>query len=438
MPENQKPFILYLDDEPQNLSVFKASFRRDYEVITVLSAPDALEQLAQHPIELIVSDQRMPGITGVEFLKKVRSNNKIVEMMILTGYSDLEVIVDAINEVGIFAYVTKPWDRNDLKLTLDNAIKSFRLKTENIRLIDNLRSANQMLEEYTHKLEWRVAERTSELQQQKNLLEQSRDKIKTINQQLTDSLNYARLIQNAVMPRIEKITEVLHDFFIFLKPRDIVSGDFYWITQASNHTIIAAVDCTGHGVPGAFMSLIGTQLLHEVVNLQNLTDPGAILSNLHNGLRKRLHSNNPDRTDGMDAGIISINNHTKEVVFSGAKMPLITIDNDQMVVYPASKRPIGGILPDDILEKPPVFENHVVNITANMMLYLFSDGYPDQFGGPKGRKFMKKKFYALLTQISKLPLTEQKQMLIDELAQWQGNYSQVDDIMVLGFKQQWV
>lgn len=282
------------------------------------------------------------------------------------------------------------------------------------------------------------------LSEQNDEILKQQEIIKKKNADITKSINYAQKIQKAMLPSQKSLNMYLDDAFIFFKPRDIVSGDFYWFTPVkatksldnpdqemiNSDFLISAIDCTGHGVPGAFMSMIGFNLLDEIVN-KGITSPHAILDQLHVGIKRSLKQDETENKDGMDMALCRINKKEKIIQFSGAKNPLITIVNGELSEHKGSKYPIGGNLEQG---RTP-FELTEIRYDEPTMCYIYSDGYQDQFGGSKGLKFMSKKFKRLLVEISTLPIETQKEKLDSELKEWKGNqFKQVDDILIIGFR----
>lgn len=269
-------------------------------------------------------------------------------------------------------------------------------------------------------LENKVAERTYELEQK--------------NKDILSSIQYAKRIQEAILPPKATIFSKLPDTFILYKPKDIVSGDFYWFGEKNNLKIFAVVDCTGHGVPGAFMSMIGHNLLHQIVNEKGIVDPGSILTNLHLGVQAALKQgvNEEIRTaDGMDVAIVTINTETREIKYSGANRSLVIVNaSGELDKIDANKFPIGG----SQLDTDRVFTTHSRTLNKRDTIYMFSDGYADQFGGEKGKKYMVKRFHEYLCSIQEYPMQTQGDLLSTNIEEWRGNYEQVDDILVVGIR----
>lgn len=266
-------------------------------------------------------------------------------------------------------------------------------------------------------LESKVAERTKELAEK--------------NHDIMSSIQYAKRIQEAILPSRDHIYNKLNKSFILYKPKDIVSGDFYWFAEKNNVKIFACVDCTGHGVPGAFMSMIGHNLLHQIVSEKGITKPGEILNALHHGVQVALRqgSNEVNTNDGMDVSLISIDSKSGKIEWAGANRPLIIIDNQGAFnKYDGDKFPIGGAQ----LDSNRIFTTKEITYTPNSMAYMFSDGYADQFGGEKGKKFMVKRFYDLLLDIHTKDIMEQKYLLLQNIEGWKGDHEQVDDVLVIG------
>ena len=264
-----------------------------------------------------------------------------------------------------------------------------------------------------------------ELMQQKQIIE-----IK--NKDITDSINYAKKIQDAILPTAEQVDAGFKDYFVMFKPRDIVSGDFYWYHRFENgEQVVAAADCTGHGIPGALMSVIGSSLLNEIVKQRGVKDPAEILNQLDEGVNLALgnRSKSTEQRDGMDISICYINTEKDTLQFAGAFRPLIKISGGEMEEFKSDKFPIGG---GDLYEKKP-FSHHTIPVKEGDCFYMFSDGMPDQFGGPNGKKLMTKKFKELISQNTTLPFKEQCQALEIFFEKWKGDKEQVDDILVVGF-----
>lgn len=266
----------------------------------------------------------------------------------------------------------------------------------------------------------------------KNLL-LSKNIIETKNKDITDSINYAKKIQDAILPEEEYISNALPNSFIFFKPRDVVSGDFYWFSEQHELNIIVLADCTGHGVPGALMSMIGTSLLSEIVNHRGITNPGEILDNLDTGIQKAFKkylSDEIENKDGMDISICTIDKSNTKLLYAGAFRPLIKIKNGAMEEYRGNRFPIGG----GSSYKKTTFTTHEITIKKGDNFYMFSDGFPDQFGGIKEKKYMNKQFKKLLMSINPQPSSSKLKLLEKAFTDWKGEIEQLDDILVLGFE----
>ncbi len=302
-----------------------------------------------------------------------------------------------------------------------------------------LEKSNRLLEQrvYDRTLEIRAQKEQIELQKsdielQKRELEIAYSDITKKNHHIVGSINYAQKIQQAILPQEAAIRAAMPEAFVLFQPRDTVSGDFYWFAEKENHVIIAAVDCTGHGVPGAFMSMIGNTLLNQIVNEKGVTQPSQILNLLHLGVRTALKQgeDNSERQDGMDIALCSFNKQTQELQYAGANNSLYVVENGVLTEIKANKYGIGGVQK----EAQRLFTNHVIPVTAQTSCYLFTDGYEDQFGGPENRKFMAKRFKQLLTEIQPQPAATQQKILAETIHNWKGQVSQVDDILVIGFQ----
>jgi len=274
-----------------------------------------------------------------------------------------------------------------------------------------------------------------EISVQKEEIEAQRDQVFNQNQAITDSISYAERIQSAMLPPETYITELLHDNFILFKPRDIVSGDYYWIKQVNQYVVIVAADCTGHGVPGAFMSMLGISYLTEIVQRREITQANQVLNEMRKQIKYSLrqHGDADEAKDGIDMALCVLDLRTMLMQYSGANNPLYLIrevDGDpQLIEYKADKMPLGYYQGKD---RP--FTNHEVKMEAGDTFYLFSDGFIDQKGGKDNKRYMSKAFKSLLLEIQDQSMQDQKRFLNKRLSDWMGSNSQIDDILVIGVR----
>ena len=251
------------------------------------------------------------------------------------------------------------------------------------------------------------------------------------NASITSSINYARNIQNAVLPPIELIDKILPENFIISKPKDIVSGDFYWLTEKGDKIIITVADCTGHGVPGAFMSLLGITFLNEIVNIEGITRSVDIVTKLR---QRVIHSLQQGRqnipiTDGMDISLCVIDQNQKIIQFTGGMIDLIYVSNEKLGVIKADRISVCALY-----GKSDPFTMKEINYNKGDVFYLVSDGFQDQFGGEFDKKYLSPYFRLTLFEIHKLPMSEQKEILERKLGAWMKNEDQTDDITVIGIR----
>lgn len=278
----------------------------------------------------------------------------------------------------------------------------------------------------------RIKQRANRQLQEANIfIESQRDQIQQINTNLTDSIDYAKKIQDAVLPSDARINEGLKEAFVLFKPRDVVSGDFYWYHEAGDQVFMAAADCTGHGVPGAFVSMVCQGLLNKIVVENKETNPAAILQLAHAGILDSFtkESTRTKANDGMDIALTVWDKKTSQLHFSGAMNPCYVVRNGELMEMDANRHGIGGIAEADYQ-----FEGHTMQVETGDMIYLSSDGYKDQFGGPKGKKFMTSKFKKLLVSIADQQIDEQCASLQTTFIDWMGVQEQIDDVLVTGYR----
>lgn len=265
--------------------------------------------------------------------------------------------------------------------------------------------------------------------------------IENQNEDIISSLNYAQRIQQAILPPLDKISHTFKDSFVLYLPKDIVSGDFYWFSTVNTTPtnmelskkvhVISAVDCTGHGVPGALMSIIGNTILNQSLKVKEVNTPAQALSFLNHQLIKNLNT----IKDGMDMALCAFDLENMVLQYAGANNPLYIIRKGELLEFKADKQAIGG---DSVNSELKEFKNHVIPIEKDDAIYIFTDGYADQFGGPEsyrgGKKFKYSSFRDLLTEIHEKPMSEQREILLKKHNEWKGELEQVDDILVIGIR----
>jgi len=284
-----------------------------------------------------------------------------------------------------------------------------------------------------------ISAQRDEIEAQRDILSEKNTLLFEQKKGITDSINYAKRIQQAVLPSGNYANNILGDHFILFKPKDIVSGDFYWGTRVNEWLIVTVADCTGHGVPGAFMSMLGVSFLNEIIRKKEITKASEVLDNLRESLIEALQQKGQtgEQKDGMDIVLCAINITSNELQFSGANNPLYIIRNSNL--KPLDKKNIlEEILPDKqpvgIYQNMKPFTNHVVPLNKGDCIYFCSDGYKDQFGGTKNKKFMAKQLKQLLTDNCLLTMKEQKEVLDTTFENWKGKHEQIDDVTILGLK----
>ncbi|WP_045112905.1 AAA family ATPase [Microscilla marina] len=397
--------------------------------VTALSTP--LEHSTEVPISLI------------NYVHRLRS-----DMVIANANEEKLLQKDAYirkhRPKSLLCYPILRKERVSLIFYLENNLAIGAFTPERLEILGVLSSQiNVSLENALlyENLEEKVKERTEQLRSknremsvQSEILKDMYQQLQKHNKNVTASINYALRIQESMLPKIKHIKKQLPELFLMYRPRDIVSGDFYWYGEKNGQVIIAAIDCTGHGVPGAFMSMLGHGILNQIVYTKKITDPGAILSSLHLGILTALRQRETDNRDGMDMTICVIDKQNKVLKFAGAKNPLHIIQDNELTEIKGNIMPIGGVWRR--IEKRE-FNTVVFPLDKPTTVYIHSDGYQDQLGGPDEypKKFMKRTFKQLLFSIHQKPMEEQQQILEEALDNWIGDlHSQTDDILLVGFR----
>jgi len=320
------------------------------------------------------------------------------------------------------------------------------LNSMHLESIESLKKLNQLKDQINIDLEKKVEERTNELNKlnqelimankqlgaERDIFETQRNLIAKQRQETTDSIRYAQRIQKTLIKSETFLRNKIDNYFILDIPKDIVSGDFYWVTKTDTRTFVAVADCTGHGVPGAFMSIIGITYLNDVINEDSNLSPAEILFNLRKrivSVFKQAPEDEDAPKDGLDISLISIDFDNKTLEFAGAYNPLYIIRGRELLSYKGDRMPIS------IHEKEnETFTNHTIQLKPNDSLYMFTDGYIDQFGWRSGKKFKHNQFKELLLEINEIPIEAQKVVLLNTIKNWMGDLEQVDDILVMGMK----
>ena len=343
-------------------------------------------------------------------------------MMVNTGY---------ISHIGLFLFVFA-----------QNALLTSRFS----RAFEKSKTLNHQLNTIHTGLESLVKEKTDKLSNAYFELHKSFGEIRFQTDNITQGIEYAKKIQYALLPDLKIMEESLQNIFIFYQPKDIVSGDFYWFGLCQNKIIVSAIDCTGHGVPGALMSIMANDILNDLIYNQQILNPAYILTEMDRRVKITLKQEYSNNKDGMEMSIVVIDQEKKEMYFSGAKSPIYIIQKKQLLIIPGDKKSVGGQMSRDI-----EFNTHTISIQKPTTFYLCSDGYQDQFGGEKGRKFLMGPFRELLFNIHQVPLDVQKELITKTLENWMNpkpfysnlnnkvekirrRYDQTDDILIIGIR----
>lgn len=370
-------------------------------------------------------------VTPVRYLKKVLlalGKGIIPNSSARVSNDEIGEMSDAMNHLVSGLKKTTQFARDVGQSKFDSPYKPL---SENDELGHALLVMRDELKETERNLEQKVQERTEEVVKQRDEIEKQREKVQELYKDVRDSIVYAKRLQNSILPTDDKVLSVCPESFVLYKPKDIVSGDFYWFEKRENKSLFSVVDCTGHGVPGAFMSLLGSNGLKSAINEGKLDQPAAILDFLNKSIFDSLYKGDVTNEvrDGMDVALCSINYDTLELEYAGANNPLYIIRDDQFLITKPDKMAIGSFTPGE-----NNYTNHSLQLQKGDRVYIFSDGYPDQFGGPRGRKLMYNRFREYLLDIKEIPISEQGVELNKRLVSWQGKMDQIDDILVIGLK----
>lgn len=385
--------ILVADDSPSYLKVIEEIFKivgEQFDLVFAENGEVACEKALAIIPDMILMDVIMPQLNGIQALKILKSNplTEDIPVIVLSATESLKAAFEA----GATDFITKPFRHYELVIRVKSALN----------LVEKLRLVKQ---------------------QKEILLQQKKDIIADIS--------YSKRIQNAILPSNVNIKKLFPEHFIFNVPKNIVSGDFYWVGEKNGYRIFAVADCTGHGISGAFMTMAGIAFLNEILNKYTFNQASEILSLLRQKVISLLQQKGEEgeAADGMDIALCMFNQDTMELQYAGANNPLYIISDNVLTIIKADRMPIGI----HVNYNNP-FTNHMVKIKSGDMIYLFSDGYADQFGGTDGKKFRYKNFQELLLRISEMPVEKQEEELNKTFFEWKGSEDQIDDILIAGFR----
>ncbi len=410
-----RPHVLYVDADEFKVDHFRRSFRTTYHCLTATSAAEADALLAAHPVQVVVVDDKLDLGSGLDYLERLAAERPQPLRIIVAPPQRNKPVLTAIHAGHVFYSVVKPWDVEELQLAIESSLQAYR----------NAR-AREAIERHLEEL---VAARTEQLEAKTHSLEHAME-------QIHDSITYARKIQYALLPELSSIRKSLPKSFIFYQPRDIVSGDFYWFFAARRQVMLAVVDCTGHGVPSAFMSILGLNNLNQIIREHGLISPGQVLSELNDRICTTLKQGFTSSDgvvpplDGMDLGLVSIDLDKRTVQFAGAGRPLVYTHKGQQHYLKGSTRPIGGTSQLDRQS----YETHSVQLEAGDRIWLYTDGISDQFGGPRGMKLTGKRWVERLEALGTVPFDDLQGRVGQLYHDWRGTQRQTDDVLVVGLE----
>ncbi|MBN2663735.1 MAG: response regulator [Bacteroidales bacterium] len=410
--------VLIVDDIARNIQILTNLLAlEDYQTFSVDNGRDAIKAVESNNYDIILLDIMMPEMNGYEVAGHLKKDQRFkdIPIIFITAIAETENIVKGF-ELGGVDYITKPFSETELLA---------RLRTH----LELKNSKDIIAQNYKH-------------------LEQQKQEIEFQNNEITAGINYASRIQNALLPSKKTRYNYLPNHFLIWQPKAIVSGDFFWMKKIREYVITAIVDCTGHGVPGAFMSLLGITFLNEIVNEQNISSPNIILNTLRKQLKIALGQNGADSEtkDGMDVALISLNIEQKKLHYSGANNSIYIIRNKELPKIEAEKIKISYnnnyYLYQIIHDSMPIGIYHIehdfslqdIDILEGDQIYAFTDGFIDQFGGKNNKKFKSKQFKKLLLDNCHKEINEQKKSICETFKDWKSNNEQVDDILIMGFK----
>ena len=400
--KKKKFSLLYVDDEATNLRLFKANFRKFFNVHTSTNPIEAIDILDQKDIQVIVTDQRMPEMTGTQFLEKILPNHPDIIKIILTGFTDIEAIRDGINRCGIFRYITKPWNFDEMKGVLERAINTYQQAAESEEHIKELEDSNVELES-------RVRERTQELNK--------------INKRLIDSIRYAGLLQRSMLPNDRYLSRQFKDHFVIFETKYLFSEEFVWTTRlnfrSEDYTVVALIEFDGKGIVGSLKTLIADSVLNYLTYDRKIFHSGEII----NELKYELDAAGSDELQcDLKVSVAVFDHNANKLQFSGINQDMIVFNGQKSTFLKGDE---GDHFEDPIADK--------ISIEPDASYYMYSNGYYNQIN-EDGVQFTYEKFEEMLKSIQGKSMNEQREFLMSTLQTWKSGSSLNDDISIMGFK----
>ena len=415
--------ILIVDDLEHNLMVLETFLTgQNYNILTAVSGKEAIDIVEKEHVDLILLDIMMPDINGFEVCKilKDKPETKEVPIIFLTAVTDPDYLLKGF-KVGAVDYITKPFNYEELLIRvsthLDLKKSKDLIKTQNTKLSKEVsRRERQAKEQYI--LNKKLYAKSIEIEKKK-------EEIESAHKDITDSINYAKYIQDALLPTKEYLDDMFENF-IFFKPKGIVSGDFYYAKTTGKNKIFAVADCTGHGVPGGFLTMLGINFLNSITKNEKTATASESLEILRSSIKDIFTVSG--NKDGMDIAYCIFDTENKTLQYSGAYNPMYLIRNGELVEYKAIRNPIG------IHFREKNFVTHTIEIQKGDVIFLSSDGFADQISSEPRKKFSYRKLKDLLVEIHKLPVSEQRQVLENTFDNWKEGIDQVDDVLIMGIR----
>lgn len=396
--------ILLLEDDPGDVEILQWQLKKSqlsFSLHVADSRKNFIAGLNDHRPHVILSDHSLPSFNSLEALRIVREKVLDIPFILVTGSISEEFAVQCMRE-GADDYILKS-SLTRLPSAIENSLSRRETRREK-KLIESLHA--------------KLQDAYSEIEQRNN--------------DIRDSISYARRIQDAMLPPKATLDGYVDEAFIIYRPKDVISGDFYWFAETGNVLVVAAADCTGHGVPGALVSMIGTNLLNDIVSIRKITQPDEILGELNSGIRKLLRQDveGAGSQDGMDITLCSIDKRTQTLRFAGANNHLFYFRGKKLELYKGDRKSVGGFQAGP--DKP--YTCHEMRYDPGDTFFMFSDGYADQFGGRDDKRMKTRNLIKLLESTLALGLPAQEQLLHEWYDQWKGGSRQTDDVLLIGIR----
>ncbi|MCB1188856.1 MAG: SpoIIE family protein phosphatase [Leptospiraceae bacterium] len=427
----EKPLVMVVDDNYVTICSLEAILLPQYRVVLCIDGNEGIKKITKD-VYAVILDIKMHGMDGFETFLKIKEKSPNVPIIFYSAYQELKDPFYVMNRYRPFGYIKKGTVATVLLDTVASAVEFYKSTLHNELLIKELAEAKESLEEKVKERTKQLAKKNEELNKLLFQFEQTNKLLSASNKKIMDSIHYAHRIQTSMLPNLEILEMYLPESFVIWEPKDMVGGDFYQFYPVEDGFILIVADCTGHGVPGGFMTMLSISVLHRIIEGDRITTPGSILMDLNKIIKTSLQQDQErgKSDDGLESAVCYIQPKEKKLYFSGAKFSLNIAQDGEITKIKGERKSLGY----KRSQMEYYFPTHLLSIEDGMTFYLYSDGIVDQLGGERNMPFGEKKLYEIIKRNFNRPLLEQKEEILEALQKYQKEFERLDDITMIGFR----